>query len=223
MCNWRSILFAIGCGLLVNAAAAAEPDEVPTGPRPRQIIEQTAQDVLAILRDSERNREERIAELDKVARARFDFRTMCRLVLARNWKKLSKRQQGDFVFEFTRYLANDYGSRLDRYQQQDVAVMSERSEPRGDVTVRTRVTGGDVEDAIIDYRMRYRNGEWRVIDVVIEGISMVANFRDQFREVLAREGVEGLLEKLREKNSSGDADTKDFDARALASPAAVLE
>jgi len=223
MRHWRSILLAIGCGLLVNVAAAAEPDEVPTGPRPRQIIEQTARDVLAILRDTERSREERIAELDEVARARFDFSTMCRLVLARNWKKLSEQQQDEFVVEFTRYLANDYGSRLDRYQQQDVAVMSERSEPRGDVTVRTRVTGGDVEDAIIDYRMRYRNGEWRVIDVVIEGISMIANFRDQFREVFAREGPEGLLEKLREKNSSGDADTKDAGARALASPAALLE
>jgi phospholipid transport system substrate-binding protein len=76
-------------------------------------------------------------------------------------------------------------------------------EPRGDVTVKTKVTGGEFDGAFIDYRMRYRDEDWRIIDVVIEGISLVANFRDQFREVLSREGPEHLLQKLREKSEAG--------------------
>ncbi|MDH5307933.1 MAG: ABC transporter substrate-binding protein [Myxococcales bacterium] len=199
-CARVGVLFALACGL--GAAAAALASEEPSGVRPRQIIETSAQQVLAILRDPARTQEQRIAELEKLAYDRFDFRTMTRLVLSRSWKKLSAEQQDDFVEQFTRYLANDYSSRLDRYEQQDVTVLDERAEPRGDVTVRTRMQGGEVDGAIIDYRMRERGGTWRIIDVVIEGISLVANLRDQFREVLTREGPEKLLEKLREKNAA---------------------
>ncbi|MGE4652990.1 MAG: ABC transporter substrate-binding protein, partial [Myxococcota bacterium] len=79
----------------------------------------------------------------------------------------------------------------------------ERQEPRGDVTVKTAIVGGENNGALVDYRMREDKGRWKIIDVVIEGsISLVANFRDQFRDVIARSGPEGLLEKLREKNEA---------------------
>ena len=197
---------AIGASLalaLLLVAAAAQAAESPKGPRPSQIIERTADQILAILSDPERTREQRLAEIGEIASARFDFRTMTRLVLGRNWKKLTPEQQGEFVQHFAGFLAADYGSRIDRYEQQRVTVLGERQEPRGDVTVRTKVTGGEFDGALIEYRMRYRNEDWRIIDVVIEGISLVANFRDQFREVLAREGPDGLLEKLRERRAAG--------------------
>ena len=194
----------IGLSLaMLLVAAAAQAADAPKGPRPSQIIERTAEQVLTILNDPERTVEQRRAEIGEIATARFDFRTMTRLVLGRNWKKLTPEQQGEFVRHFAGFLAADYGSRVERYEQQSVAVLSERVEPRGDVTVRTKVTGGEFDGAIIDYRMRYRNEDWRIIDVVIEGISLVANFRDQFREVLAREGPESLLKKLRARSEAG--------------------
>jgi phospholipid transport system substrate-binding protein len=188
---------------LALVAAAAQAAEAPKGPRPSQIIERTAEQVLAILNDPERTVEQRRTEIGEIASARFDFRTMTRLVLGRNWKKLTPEQQGEFVQHFAGFLAADYGSRVERYEQQSVSVLGERLEPRGDVTVKTKVTGGEFDGAIIDYRMRYHNEDWRIIDVVIEGISLVANFRDQFREVLAREGPESLLEKLRARSEAG--------------------
>ena len=68
--------------------------------------------------------------------------------------------------------------------------------------MRTKIVGGENNGAIVDYRMRQGEGGWRIIDVMIEGISLVANFRDQFREVLARGGPEALLQKLKEKNDA---------------------
>ena len=70
------------------------------------------------------------------------------------------------------------------------------------MTVKTAIVGGENTGALVDYRMREDKGRWKIIDVVIEGISLVANFRDQFRDVIARSGPEGLLEKLREKNEA---------------------
>src|SRR6185369_10251963 len=69
---------------------------------------------------------------------------------------------------------------------EEVKVLGEQSKPRGDVEVRTKIVGGANNGAIVDYRMRNGKDGWRIIDVVIEGISLVANFRDQFREVIAR-------------------------------------
>jgi phospholipid transport system substrate-binding protein len=195
------------CAVLVvcvGASAAVAASETATAPdSAKALIEKTVVQVLGVLRDKSRTTAQRRLELEKIAHARFDFRTMARLVLARDWKRLDAAKRDEFVDQFTTYLANDYGTRLDRYQQEDVKVMDEQPKPRGDVEVRTKIVGGQNDGAIVDYRMRKgKDDSWRIIDVVIEGISLVANFRDQFREVIAHGGPEALLQKLKEKNAA---------------------
>jgi phospholipid transport system substrate-binding protein len=194
------VAFLTGGAALAATATATPPDSA------KALIEKTVVQVLGVLRDQSRSAAQRRLELEKIAHSRFDFRTMARLVLARDWKRLDAAKRDEFVDQFTTYLANDYGSRIDRYQQQDVQVMGEQPKPRGDVEVRTKIVGGESNGAIVDYRMRKgKDGTWRIIDVVIEGISLVANFRDQFREVIARGGPEALLQKLKEKNAAAAA------------------
>jgi phospholipid transport system substrate-binding protein len=188
-----------GLAVWVLLGAPAATAEVAD---PRAVIEKTVTDVLAVLKDRELSSADRRSRVEEIAYERFDFRTMSRLVLARNWKRFSGEQQEEFQREFKIFLAKSYGSRLDAYDQQEVEIVGEQQEPRGDVTVRTRILGGDFEGADVDYRLRNRDGDWRVIDVVIEGISLVANYRDQFKEVLGRGGPDELLEQLREKNAA---------------------
>ncbi len=188
------------------AALLAALPALAEAPGAQQMIEQTVTQVLGILRDPSRTTAERRVELEKIAHARFDFQTMARLVLGRDWKRLDTTERDEFVDQFTTYLANDYGNRLDRYQQENVIVIGEEPKPRGDVLVKTKIVGGENDGAIVDYRMRKgKDGSWRIIDVVIEGISLVANFRDQFREVMNQGGPEGLLKRLKEKNAAVDA------------------
>jgi phospholipid transport system substrate-binding protein len=193
-----AIAACLGAAEIVAATAA-------TAPTAKALIEQTVVEVLDVLRDKSRTVAQRRLEIEKIAHGCFDFRTMARLVLARDWKKLDSEKRDEFVDQFTTYLANDYGSRIERYQQEEVKVLGEQSKPRGDVEVRTKIVGGANNGAIVDYRMRNGKDGWRIIDVVIEGISLVANFRDQFREVIARGGPEALLEKLKEKNAASAA------------------
>lgn len=167
----------------------------------RAVIVTTVDRVLAILRDATLSDDAKRAKLEDIANDRFDFETMARLVMGRNWKRLDDAQREEFVAEFRTYLANDYGERLQRYDQEDVKVLGEEPRPRGDVVVATKIVGGENDGALVDYRMRRRNHDWRIIDVVIEGVSLVANFRDQFREVVSSGGPEDLLRKLREKNA----------------------
>jgi phospholipid transport system substrate-binding protein len=191
---------AVAALVLAPLASAADPQA-----EARAVIQSTVDEVIAILNDDARDSAARREAIEAVAEERFDFRTMSKLVLAKNWKRLSKEQQGEFVTQFTEYLANDYGSRIERYEQEQVDIVGERVAKRGDVTVKTKIVGGANNDAEVDYRMRNRDEGWKIIDVVIEGISLVANFRDQFRDVMGKEGPVTLIDKLKEKNASHGA------------------
>lgn len=187
-------------------ALAAEPGAVGVE-APRKVVADTLGRVLEILNEPGLESEERRSRIQALAFEVFDFETMGKLSLARNWRKLSAEQRVEFVEEFKEHLARNYGSRLDRYKQTDVAVAGDRVEPRGDVTILTRVVGGQFDGVEMNYRLRNRADAWKVIDVVIEGVSLVGNFRSQFSEVMSQGGAEELLRQLRTKNFAPSAKT----------------
>lgn len=195
---------AIALGFFAFGALAAPGAHALTASEAgaHAVVEETVQEVLAILANDSIPSSERLASIETIVYGRFDLPAMSRMVLARNWKRFSKEQQVEYVSEFKKYLSNNYGSRIERYDQEKVDILGARDEPRGDVVVRTRISGGEFEGAQVDYRLRNQNGSWLVIDVVIEGISMVSNFRDQFKEVVNDGGPELLLKKLKEKNAT---------------------
>lgn len=171
---------------------------------PRKIIDDAAVRIVAILARKQDPSEKRIAEIEAIAYDLFDFSTMSKLVLARNWRKLSPEQRTEFVREFKRHLSHTYGSRLDRYDQERVDVYGTQVEQRGDVSVKTRIVGGQFDGAEISYRLREQGAEWQIIDVVIEGVSLVSNYRSQFQEVLNTGTIDDLMAKLRDKNFKVD-------------------
>ena len=169
------------------------------------MVESTVAQVLEILRIPELTLDQRRARIEEVVYVRFDFETMSRLVLARNWRRFDPAQREEFIREFKRHLSRSYGTRLARYEQENVDVTGERKETRGDVTVLTVIHGGQFDGAAIDYRLRDREDVWRVIDVIIEGISLVSNFRSQFKDVVSRDGPSGLIEQLASRNDEAAA------------------
>ena len=201
--GWLRAWLAIA-GLIAHwgvPAAQAEETEAVSGAR--TAIDETVAKVLALLRDDNLSLDEKRAGIEAIAYARFDSYTVSRLVLAKYWKRFTPEQRTEFESEFKVFLAQEYGRRLDDYENQNVVVLGEKAEARGDVTVLTRIIDGKFDDAAVNYRMREKDGEWYIIDVVIEGISLVSNWRDQFREVLRnKDGVQKLLAQLRDKNAA---------------------
>jgi len=197
--------------LALSFAPAASGTEAPTKRSdeaaaaflapPTELVSVTVADVIAILQDAALSSSERRERIERLAFEVFDFETMSKLVLARNWKKFDEAQRREFVEQFKLYLSRNYGSRLDRYQQTDVRIIGARIEPRDDVTVLSEVVGGGFDGIELNYRLRSRKGEWKVIDVVIEGVSMLANFRSQFRDVMSKKGPDALLKQMRAKNA----------------------
>ncbi len=196
----RVVLLVLSFMVASAGLASAQAEADSSTAAPRVVVQDTVEEVLAVLAAPGLDQSQRRARIEALAFSVFDFETVSRLVMARNWKKLDKAQRSAFVQEFKQYLSRNYGRRLERYEEAQVEVLGTRSEPRRDVTVLTRVVGGQYDGITMNYRLRERKSSWKVIDIVIEGVSMLANFRAQFAEVVSREGVDGLLEAIRTRN-----------------------
>ena len=180
------------------------PIAAPAAESPRAVIEATTDAVLGVLRNGSLTADDKRRRIEDVVYARVDFDTLSRLVLAQNWKTLTEAQRTNFVHEFKRHLALSYGKNVDSYRNEHVAIEGEREEARGDWTVKTKIVRGGPDDIAVDYRLRQTEGTWRIIDFIIEGVSLVSNYRSQFQEIMAHGGVERLLDLLREKNAKGE-------------------
>ncbi len=187
-------------GLLACLAPVAH-----AGESPRALVEKMTQQAVDILGNRSLSSDEKRHRIEDLAYANIDFDTMSRLVLARNWSRLSPAQQEEFVKLFREHLALTYGRNIESYNNEKVEVVGERDEGRGDWSVKTKILrGGGSADVLVDYRLRQENDAWRIIDVVIERVSLVANFRSQFQEIMSDGGPTKLLEVLREKNAKGE-------------------
>ena len=199
-----AVSLAQGAVMTPPARAAEDP---PNTEEPIRIIDEAAQKIVSILARKDEPAEVRVSEIEAIAYELFDFTTMSKLVLARNWRKLDKPKRREFVQEFRTHLSRTYGTRLDRYDQDRVDVYGAKVEVRNDVSVQSRIVGGQFDGAEIAYRLRNRKGQWKIIDVVIEGISLVSNYRSQFSTVLSGGTIDDLIAKLKDKNfvvESGD-------------------
>jgi phospholipid transport system substrate-binding protein len=173
---------------------------------PTQVVDGLSVQVIAILKDPQLSSAEKRAKVEQIADGAVDFPTLSKLVLARAWSQFSPEQQSEFQTEFRRHLSLTYGRNVDSYQNETVQVLGERPEARGDVTVLTKILrGGGNQDVGVDYRLRRKKEQWKIIDVTIEGVSMVSNFRSQFQDIVANGGPERLLVLLREKNAAGQS------------------
>lgn len=194
-------LAPLGLALAAAAglAAGASADEARVK-EARAAADRTLREVVDVLQNESLSLDQRRERVEAIAYDRFDFPTISRLVVGRPWRSFSAEQRERFVEDFKRLLSASYGNRVGQYEGGEVRVVGARPEPRGDATVRTRIEGGQADGVQVDYRMRKDDdGEWRVIDVVAEGVSLVSSYRSQFGPILSRGGPEELLKRLAQK------------------------
>jgi phospholipid transport system substrate-binding protein len=187
---------ALALLLLGGAPAVAAPADDA-----RATMERTVADVLKVLDDSSLSLQAKRDRIQAIAFERFDFVTMSKLVLKRDWKKFDAAQQQAFVEQFREHLSARYGEDLGKYEKERVEVTAQHAETNGDVSVKTVIRGGKFDGTPVDYRLR-QGSSWQVIDVVIENVSLVSSFRTQFADVLAKSGPTGVLTKLKERNAA---------------------
>jgi len=147
----------------------------------------------------ELQREAKLAEIRKVINEVFDYQELSRRTLGRDWKKFKPEQQTEFVDLYSKLLENVYADRILAYTHEKIEFGKETELKKGRMEVESYIITLDKTKVPLFYRMSNKTGQWRVYDVVIEGVSMIKNYRGQFRQILSKKKPEDLLQTLREK------------------------
>jgi len=149
------------------------------------------------------NLRSRRGEILNIVNKYFDFNEMAKRALGRPWKDQPPAKQQEFVKLFQNLLFNTYVDRVEGYTSSNEKIVYQNQQVEGSYAiVRTMVMNYQNTNVSVDYRLNLENGQWKVYDVVIEGISLVNNYRSQFSSILSRNSFDQLLQMLREKVQS---------------------
>jgi phospholipid transport system substrate-binding protein len=169
---------------------------------PMETVETGVNKMLSTLGDpafKAKAKDEQIAQLGEIIETVFDFNELSRRTLGREWKKMKPEQRKEFQQLFKKLLQGVYADRLLSYSDQKVLFEKEIMLKKGRAEVQSYLQTSDGQKIPLFYRLTDKSGSWRVYDVIIEGVSMVKNYRTQFRQILAKDSPEKLLEILRQK------------------------
>jgi phospholipid transport system substrate-binding protein len=149
------------------------------------------------------DRKKVVALIEAKVLPHFNFQAMTASAVGRNWDKANADQKSRLMEEFKTLLVRTYSSALASYSNQKFDFRPLRAKPTDtDVTVYVRILQSGSEPVTIDYDMEKRPGGWKVWDVRVGGISLVANYRTEFDNLIRESGVEGLIKALYAKNNS---------------------
>ena len=169
---------------------------------PLDTVEGHVNNVLKVLRDpalqGEANKETKQERIEAIADEMFDYVALSRLTLGRNWRKFDSSQKKEFVQLYRSILEKAYMDRILSYTDEKVTFDKETMLSDKKAEVQTHIITKSVEIPIF-YRVYLKDGKWKVYDVIIEGISLIKNYRTQFRDILANNPPEEVLKILREK------------------------
>ncbi len=194
-----AVLFSF---FVLSAAHAQEAPDV--------LIQQVTEEVLEIIRkdkDIQGGNTQKVIDLvDKKVLPHFNFQHMTALALGKEWRKANSQQQQQLTQEFKTLLVRTYSNALTGYKNQKVVYKPfKMAVGETDVLVRTEVMQPGSKPVQLDYSLEKLDGSWKVYDVVVAGISLVTNYRDQFAQEVRSGGIDGLVASISAKNKSLEA------------------
>jgi len=193
----------VGAVVLALIVAFAVPARAGA---PTDALKQSVDQVVKILSDPalREKPEARHAQVRKVAESIFDYPDTARRSLGQHWNARTPEQQQEFIKLFADILDRSYVSKIDLYQGERVQYTGETIDGN-EATVKTMITAKQGSDIPVDYRMHMKSGRWAVYDVVIEGVSLVSNYRTQFNKIIQTESYDALVQRLRAKETAEPA------------------
>ena len=195
----RFLLAFVLLGACLGAAAQEAPDA---------LVKRTADEILAIVRqdkDLQAGNQQKVVQLaEQKVLPYFDFERMTRLAVGRGWRQASPEQRQALTSAFRTMLVRTYSTSLSQYRNQTIEVKPLKMAPADtDVTVRTQVIQQGGPPIPIDYAMEKQDNQWKVYDVIVDGASLVTTYRGSFNDQIQKNGIDGLIKTLQERNQSG--------------------
>lgn len=187
--------------IVAGVGASVQADVVP----PDVLVKNVTLEVVEIIvkdKDIQSGNQKKIIDLVEArVLPHFNFTSMTRLAVARNWDKATPEQKKELTDEFRTLLVRTYSSALSAYKDQKFEFRPLRAKPTDtDVTVQVRIAQGGREPVTLDYDMEKTPSGWKAYDVRVGGVSLVANYRTEFANEIRNDGVDGLIKSLAAKN-----------------------
>ncbi|MDQ1273874.1 MAG: phospholipid transport system substrate-binding protein [Planctomycetota bacterium] len=129
----------------------------------------------------------------------FNFEEMSKRALGQHWKKRTPEEKKEFVELFTNIMKDAYIGKTDTYSGEKIVFLKEKNDDNKYATVQTKIISNTGTEVLVDYRMLSNDGKWTIYDVIIEGVSLVNNYRSQFNNILMKSSFEELIQKIKDK------------------------
>jgi len=190
----------------VRAAATLAPqrpviavvsDDVAAGAR--DFIDSMGERAISFLSDPSLGQEQRKTQFRKLLRDSYDMDTIARFALGRYWRLASAGQRKDYLKLFETMVVNVYARRFEDYKGQKFEVRGQRPDGDSDILVTSYIVPDDGSKVKVDWRVRYKGGKYRIVDVIVEGVSMAMTQRSDFSAVIQNGGgdVQVLIDHLK--------------------------
>ena len=199
------VVAGTAAALVLCAAHAQSP--APAAPAPDVLVKNVTLEVVDLIQKDKEIQAGSRAKLIDLIEAKvlphFNFSAMTALALGQSWNKATPEQKRKLTEEFKLLLVRTYASALAAFSNQKLDFRPLRAKPtETDVTVNVRVIQPGAQPVAIDYSMEKTSQGWKVYDVMVGGVSLVANYRTEFTNIVRESGVDGLIRNLQTKNHS---------------------
>ncbi|WP_027469836.1 MlaC/ttg2D family ABC transporter substrate-binding protein [Deefgea rivuli] len=192
----RQLLLVTTLGLMSGASLAANDS-------PEQIVRATSKDVLDIIKKNDKDPAKTRELVDQRLSPLADYERMTSLAVGRYWKSATPAQQDALTKEFRTMMVRTYLSALTLYKNAQINVKGTRAgNDANEQTVRTEVTLPSQKPIPLDFSFEKTGNDWKVYDITVEGISFINNHRNQFGAEIRKDGIDGLIKSLMERNNS---------------------
>ncbi len=177
---------------------------------PDELVKRTAEDVLAAVKSDKDIQAGDQSKLFALAEEKivpnFNFDKVSRMVLGKNWTKATPEQKTAFQAEFRSLLIRTYATALSKYRNQAIEYKPFRKASESNIaSVKTLIVQPGGQPIAVDYTLEKQADVWKVYDIVIEGVSLVTNYRGQFAQEIRTNGLDSLIKKLADKNRAAEA------------------
>jgi len=203
MTTWIAIALSVAFLLIAEAGPASST----VGPR--EAVASAVERFMTIVQNGRSDNAavsaDRQAQIREIVREMFDFDEISRRALARHWPTLQRDEQTEFVTLFRDLLERAYLAQVETVGNEKIVFLGESSEGNGSAIVRSKVVTRQGAEIPLDYRMHLLDGQWRIYDVVVQGISFIASYRTQFDRVIRAESYSSLRERLQKKAAENTA------------------
>jgi phospholipid transport system substrate-binding protein len=181
--------------LSVTQCVLAQAKVAP--PDPAERVQRGVELVLSIVQDKTLSQDQRYEKVRAIVEQHFDFRSMSQSVLATNWKKASPEERRRFVDFFSEYIENIYFGAIEAYTGEEIEYGEGRIRGKRALVDTFIVT--KTARIPVTYKLKLNDGEWYAYDVIIEGVSLVNNYRRTFSAIIRNDGVDGLLNDIQQR------------------------